>query len=236
MAASSRLPPLIPDHIPQPPCTALSSMVWPPRWQQCASDANLASFIMYTACYASDDEVRELAELPVVYHVGKVKELLMRPVVGVVVDDEYRQLPKIVCIDGDCEQCANALGGYTFFWVDMRWTPEAALLQHCAVEDMPLQLALPWPRGVLQVPRPLNCTESLSAVDALVDQGESAVDQRNGQVPLLLLHAPGFLTSSSRPLAAVVAAVTAAAELSGEVTPDPYGSGSDPETTHPALG
>ena len=224
MYGGMQVPPLIPRAVPQPQCNELRNMASPPRWEQCASDANLASFAMYLACYASDDEVQELVQLPVVYHCCAPGELFLSPPIGGIIDGEFRQLPQVPCIDGQCEQCGCNLGGYTFFWVDPRWTPEAALLDQCDVECMGEQLAMPWPRGVLQVPRPIWCSDMIAAVDDISAQWESFFDQTDSQVPLLLLHAPGFLSSSSRPFdipnagntATAVGADPAVAELTDE--------------------
>ena len=149
--------PLAPaEVVPHPRCDGLAAMASPPRWQQCFTVPNLDSFTNYIAYYASEAEVTELLQLPVVYHRGAFDAVAVRVAVGVIVGQRWVALPQAECEWAGCERCRSRGGGYSFHWIHERWTPEAALDLSLTREELRLESFKPWPEGILQPPHPQN--------------------------------------------------------------------------------
>ena len=121
------IPPAPAELRPQPRCDALAAMVSPPRWQLCFTTPNLDSFTNYIKYYASEAEVAELLQLPVLYHRSAFDVVAVRMAIGVMVGQRWTALPQAECEWPQCARCGSLRGGYSFYWVDERWTPEAAL-------------------------------------------------------------------------------------------------------------
>ena len=140
--------------VPQPRCDALATMAHAPRWQQCFTVPNLDSFTNYIAFYATAAEVEELVLLPVVYHRGNWDGIATRIPIGVMIKGRWTPLPEAECSGQDCERCRAGRSGYAFYWMDPRWTPEAAIDLTMTHEEMRAESNQPWPRGILQPPLP----------------------------------------------------------------------------------
>lgn len=137
-----------------PPCEAWDMMAKRPRWGECWSVPNLDSFTAFFAFYASDDEAQELSHLPVVYHRGALDAIAIRVPIAVQRNGQYITLPQEDCLLFGCERCRSGRGGYQFRWIDDRWTPEAALDMSQLPGELQAEAMLPWPRGILEAPRP----------------------------------------------------------------------------------
>ena len=147
-----------PEQVPvQPPeCAALSGMAQRPRWQVVFSVPNLDSFTHFIAYYATDLEVEELLQLPVVYHRGNWDDIAIRIPVGVMVGNRWIPLPQAECEMENCSRCTSGRGGFCFYWLDPRWTPEAALDLTQTREEVEAASQMPWPQGILQPPQPAH--------------------------------------------------------------------------------
>ena len=154
MFAPRQWPSLASIEIPPPRCDALAMMGKPPKWQRVFTVPNLDSFTNFLACYATEQEVQELIQLPVVYHYSNWDGIAQRIPIGVSVAQCWTPLPSADCLLAGCPRCVAGAGGYAFSWVDPRWTPEAALDLTQTMEEMRAESALPWPRGILQPPLP----------------------------------------------------------------------------------
>ena len=139
---------------PAPECARLSQMQPQPRWRQCWSVPNLASFQQYIAYYASMVELEDLKELPVVYHRGAFDHIVTKIPVQVWRDGSVFTLPEAACTAPDCPRCLRGGGGFAFNWVDARWTPECALDLTTTPAEMREESNSPWPAGILRSPRP----------------------------------------------------------------------------------
>ena len=144
------------DVRPEPRCDALATMASPPRWQLCYSTPNLDSFTIYIRYYASDAEIVELLQLPVVYHRSAFDGVATRLAIGVMVGQQWTALPRMECQSPQCERCRIGRGGYSFCWVDERWTPVAAMDVTLSQERLREESSKPWPTGILQAPQPAN--------------------------------------------------------------------------------
>ena len=138
----------------QPRCDALARMARPPQWQTVFADPNLDSFTSFIAHYATEEEVAELVLLPVGYHQSAFDGIVTRIPVGVRVGEQWVFLPEAECTTEDCPRCRRNVGGYSFHWLDPRWTPEAAIDLTQSVEEMRYEAVMPWPRGILREPNP----------------------------------------------------------------------------------
>ena len=147
--------PFLSTNVPQPVCAALDVMENPPRWQTCFSDINLDSFANYMAHYATLAEAEELLNLPVVYHRGSWDLFATRIPIGVMVRQLWIALPEAECTATECAHCEEGRGGYSFHWVDKRWTPEAAVDLTQTLQAANDQSRMPWPRGTLCEPQPV---------------------------------------------------------------------------------
>ena len=154
------MPPLFlpgtPDRlpVPQPDCPALAAMRQPPQWQTVFSVPNLDSFTNFVAYYATDEEIEELLQLPVVYHTGVWDAIAFRVPIGVMVKNRWVALPEAECQLSGCSRCEIGRSGYSFYWMDERWTPEAAIDMTQTLEEMRAESQQPWPRGILRPPQP----------------------------------------------------------------------------------
>ena len=147
-------------HVPAPQCRALTSMAQVPVWQTVFSVPNLDSFTNYIAYYATQAEVEELVQLPVVYHRGNWDGIATRIPIGVVVNNTWLPLPEADCTLENCPRCSIGRSGYAFYWVDARWTPEAALDLSQSMMEMQEESERPWPRGILREPLPQNAAHA----------------------------------------------------------------------------
>ena len=143
-------------EIPAEVAEAFARMRRPPHWRQLYTVPNLDSFTNFIAFYATAEEQEELIQLPVVYHRNKWDGIATRIPIAVSVDQRWVPLPEVTCSAQNCARCLRGAGGYTFGYVDERWTPEAALDLTQTQEEMREESALPWPRGILQPPLPQN--------------------------------------------------------------------------------
>ena len=61
------------------------------------------------------------------------------------VDGNKREFREVPCREVGCPRCTEQRGGWSFRWIDARWTPKAALImdrdQHLAA------MQKPWPVG-----------------------------------------------------------------------------------------
>ena len=129
-------------------------MARPPQWQTVFTVPNLDSFMNFIAYYATEAEVAELIVLPVVYHQSKWDFMVTRIPVGIMVGGQWVALPEADCTTEDCPRCTKGAGGYSFHWLDARWTPEAAIDLTQSAEEMRCEACMPWPRGILREPQP----------------------------------------------------------------------------------
>ena len=143
-------------HGTQPPCDALLRMVRPPKWQRVFTVPNFDSFRNFIRYYATDAEVTLLTQLPVVYHHCKWNVMATRIPVGVMVGERWVPLPEVECIAEDCPRCQEGRGGYAFYWLDPRWTPEAAIDLTQTAQELKDEASMPWPRGILREPHPVR--------------------------------------------------------------------------------
>ena len=141
-------------EVPEPWCPALREMRRPPRWQMVWSVANLDSFTNYIAYYATPAEREELLQLPVVYHRGNWDHLATRIPLGVMVRQRWTALPEADCTAAVCVRCEEGHSGYSFYWVDERWTPEGAIDMTQTLQELREEAERPWPRGILREPQP----------------------------------------------------------------------------------
>ena len=147
-------PPVQSINVPQPPCPALLELHNPPRWQTCFSVANLDSFTNYIQYYATTAERETLLQLPVVYHVGRYDNIATRIPIGVMVRQTWIPLPEANCTAAECGRCERGCGGYSFHWVDERWTPAMAMDLTQTLQEAKEEALKPWPRGILREPQP----------------------------------------------------------------------------------
>ena len=141
-------------EVPPPLCPALAEMRNPPRWQTVFTVPNLDSFTYFFAHYATDAEAEELLKLPVVYHRGNWDHIATRIPIGVVRHHRWTALPEAQCTAIDCPRCHAGRSGYSFYWLDERWTPEAAIDLSQSREEVKEESRRPWPRGILRAPQP----------------------------------------------------------------------------------
>ena len=73
---------------------------------------------------------------------------------GVMVRERWVPLPEVECIAEDCPRCKEGRGGYAFYWLDPRWTPEAAIDLTQTAHELNEEANTPWPRGILREPQP----------------------------------------------------------------------------------
>ena len=126
----------------------------PPRWQQCWTKSNLESFIVYCGLYATEEELEELVKLPVVYHRGGMDGHVTRVPIGLQVNKQWTELPQATCNWEGCIRCKHEVGGFSFCWIDERWTPECALDLTMTKPEQMNERHAPFPQGVLQPPQP----------------------------------------------------------------------------------
>ena len=167
-----------------------------PQWQECNSDANVASFLVYLGCYASDSELRELVQLPVVQHLSRADVPATPLPLGACIDSRWVQLPSISCRSPRCSACATESGGIMFCWVDSRWTPAAALLPEERRVSEHVTIDEPWPNGILRAPRPWRQAYALSPQVFPSNDWQAFFDECEDMAPYFIVQEAGCVAKA----------------------------------------
>ena len=112
--------------------------------------------------YATEEEEDEAMHLYLVIH-EPVQPLFLgfiepqRIPTMFTVNGIPQQFPEVPCREVECPRCTQRRGGWSFRWVDARWTPKAALMldrdEHLAA------MSKPWPVGSRRLQNPVDVSD-----------------------------------------------------------------------------
>ena len=133
-----------------------------PRWQLCWSPANWLSFQTWMVQHATESEKEEAMHLYLVNH-EPVDPLVLgcpqKTPTMFTVNGVLRTFPEVMCLERGCPRCTYRRGGWSFRWVDARWTPEAALMVNSSEAEHLAAMQKPWPVGCRRMRGPVVVTE-----------------------------------------------------------------------------
>ena len=108
--------------------------------------------------YATESEKAEAMNLYIVSHEPLEQRLFgfiqpQRVPTMFTINGIQRAFREVPCREIGCPRCEQRRGGWSFRWIDARWTPQAALMlnreQHLAA------MQKPWPVGGHRLPNPV---------------------------------------------------------------------------------